>query len=112
MIRVHTVTLFAALVLSPVAVLAASDPEPMRFSSQEIELPSSDRTFPDGPGAEAINNNCLACHSAGMVLTQPKLTKTQWTETVNKMVKVYKAPVSQEDVGAIVEYLTHLKPQP
>ncbi len=63
----------------------------MRFTSQSIQMPTSDRIFPDGPGAEAVNNNCLACHSAGMVLTQPKLTKAQWTETVNKMVHVYKA---------------------
>ena len=75
-------------------------------------LLSTDRTFPDGPGAEAVNNNCLACHSAGMVLTQPKLTKAQWTETVNKMVHVYKAPVDQADVQTIVDYLTALKPAP
>jgi len=89
--------------------LAAS---PMRFTSQAIELPSSDRVFPDGPGVEAINNNCLACHSAGMVLTQPKLSKTQWTETVNKMIHVYKAPVDPSDVQAIVDYLTAIEPSP
>ncbi len=92
--------------------LAAPAPEPMRFTSQSIQMPTSDRIFPDGPGAEAVNNNCLACHSAGMVLTQPKLTKAQWTETVNKMVHVYKAPVDQADVQTIVDYLTALKPTP
>ncbi|MCE4224996.1 cytochrome c [Methylobacterium sp. C25] len=112
MFFVRSISLLAVLVSSPVAVLAASESEPMHFSSQEIELPSSDRTFPDGPGAEAINNNCLACHSAGMVLTQPKLTKAQWTETVNKMAKVYHAPISPEDSAAIIDYLTNLKPQP
>ncbi len=68
--------------------------------------------LPRRAGAEAVNNNCLACHSAGMVLTQPKLTKAQWTETVNKMVHVYKAPVDQADVQTIVDYLTALKPTP
>ena len=109
---IRPAALIAALILSPLVALAAPAPEPMRFSSQSIEFPTSDRIFPDGPGAEAVNNNCLACHSAGMVLTQPKLTKAQWTETVNKMVQVYKAPVDQADVQTIVDYLTALKPTP
>lgn len=109
---IHPAVLIAALGMSPLMALAAPAPEPMRFTSQSIEMPTSDRIFPDGPGAEVVNNNCLACHSAGMVLTQPKLSKAQWTETVNKMVHIYKAPVDQADVQAIVDYLAALKPQP
>jgi cytochrome c5 len=112
MIVIRSTALIAVLVLSPLIALAAPAPEPMHFTSQSIEMPTSDRIFPDGPGAEVVNNNCLACHSAGMVLTQPKLTKAQWTETVNKMVHVYKAPVDQTDVQTIVDYLAALKPQP
>jgi hypothetical protein len=41
---------------------------PFELKSVKIDLPDSDRMFPDGPGSDAINNNCLACHSAGMVL--------------------------------------------
>ncbi|MDF2598975.1 MAG: sulfite:cytochrome oxidoreductase subunit bprecursor [Methylobacterium brachiatum] len=108
----RTTLLLAGLALIPTSVLAALVPEPMRFTSQQVELPSSDRVFPPGPGVEAVNNNCLACHSAGMVLTQPKLSKAQWTETVNKMVHIYKAPVDQADVQVIVDYLAAMKPQP
>jgi mono/diheme cytochrome c family protein len=108
----RTAFLLAALALIPIPALAAPTSEPMHFTSQQVELPGSDRVFPDGPGAEIVNNNCLACHSAGMVLTQPRLSKAQWTETVNKMVHVYKAPVDQADVQAIVDYLAALKPQP
>src|SRR5437899_12970948 len=75
----------------------------------KIELPDSDRMFPAGPGSDAMNNNCLACHSAGMVLNQPSLSKQAWTAEVNKMINNYKAPVAPEDVGAIVEYLTVLR---
>ena len=75
----------------------------------KIDLPDSDRMFPDGPGADAINNNCLACHSAGMVLNQPALSKQAWTTEVHKMINNYKAPIAPEDVGAIVDYLTALK---
>src|SRR5437016_7197868 len=82
---------------------------PIQLKSVKIDLPDSDRMFPDGPGSDAINNNCLACHSAGMVLNQPSLSKQAWTAEVNKMIDNYKAPVASEDVGAIVEYLTALK---
>lgn len=107
---IHPAALIAALALSPLVALAAPAPEPMRFTSQSIQMPTSDRIFPDGPGAEAVNNNCLACHSAGMVLTQPKLSRAQWSETVNKMVHAYKAPVDPADVQAIVDYLAAMKP--
>jgi hypothetical protein len=79
------------------------------LKSVKIDLPDSNRTFPDGPGSDAINNNCLACHSAGMVLNQPDLSKQAWAAEVNKMIDNYKAPVAPEDVGAIVEYLSKFK---
>lgn len=82
---------------------------PFELKSVKIDLPDSDKMFPAGPGSDAINNNCLACHSAGMVLNQPSLSKQAWTAEVNKMINNYKAPVAPEDVGAIVEYLTVLK---
>jgi hypothetical protein len=102
--------------LLPVVVLlsAASMPfvvraaTPFELKSVKIDLPDSDRMFP-GPGSDAINNNCLACHSAGMVLNQPALSKQAWAAEVSKMINNYKAPVAPEDVGAIVEYLTALK---
>ena len=79
------------------------------LKSLKIDLPDSDTMFPAGPGSDAINNNCLACHSADMVLNQPSLSKQAWTAEVNKMINNYKAPVAPEDVGAIVNYLTVLK---
>src|SRR6266853_842585 len=65
--------------------------------------------FRNGPGSDAINNNCLACHSADMVLNQPALSKQAWAAEVNKMINNYKAPVAPEDVATIVEYLTGLR---
>ena len=79
------------------------------LKSVNIDLPDSDKMFADGPGSEAINNNCLACHSAGMVLNQPAMSREAWTSEVKKMVNNYKAPIAPEDVGAIVDYLVALK---
>ena len=81
------------------------------LSSVEVDLPSAGRLYPgDGPGAEAMNANCASCHSAGMVLTQPHLTRAEWQAEVTKMLNVYKAPVTPEDVPAIVDYLASLTP--
>ena len=49
--------------------------------------------------------DCTGCHSAGMILTQPRLKPEQWKATVEKMQKVYKAPVPDADVPAILAYL-------
>jgi hypothetical protein len=40
----------------------------LELKSVTHELSDSDRMLPAGPGADQINNNCLACHSADMVL--------------------------------------------
>ena len=82
---------------------------PFELKSLKIDLPDSDKMFPAGPGSDAINNNCLACNSADMVLNQPALSKQAWAAEVNKMINNYKAPVTAEDVGPIVDYLAALK---
>ena len=89
--------------------LVARSATPFELKPVKIDLPDSDKMFPAGPGSDAINNNCLACHSAGMVLNQPALSKQAWATEVNKMINNYKAPIAPEDVGAIVDYLTALK---
>lgn len=93
--------------LLPLSAPALADPA---LKSLEVQLPQSPTTFPGGDKAEAINNNCLTCHSTEMVLTQPMLSKDEWGKEVAKMKKVYGAPVQEQDVAAIVDYLAALKP--
>jgi hypothetical protein len=76
--------------------------------SVSVDYPDPGRLFPGGDKANAINNNCLACHSAGMVLTQPRLSRSQWEAEVDKMRNIYKAPVDESDVPAIINYLADL----
>lgn len=61
-------------VLPVVAVLAfAWLPHPDQaatittLKSLKLDVPTSDAMFPAGPGSDAINNNCIACHSADHV---------------------------------------------
>jgi hypothetical protein len=79
------------------------------LKSVSVDLPTSDVVFPGGAKADAIAANCLSCHSAGMVLTQPDLSKVAWTGIVEKMIHAYKAPVAEADVAAIVDYLQETK---
>ena len=79
------------------------------LKSPKLDVPTSDAMFPAGPGSDAINNNCLACHSAGMVLNQPALPVATWQAEAEKMIHVYKAPVDEKDVPAIVAYLARIK---
>jgi len=79
------------------------------LKSVTVTLPASTAMFPPGPGAEAANGNCLACHSVGMVMNQPPMPKAAWAAEVAKMRNVYKAPVAETDVAAIVDYLTSIK---
>jgi cytochrome c553 len=74
-----------------------------------VSFPRSDSTFPGGAEAAAINNDCLICHSAGMVLDQASLSRAEWQGEVEKMRDVFKAPFAAQDIPAIVDYLANLK---
>lgn len=93
----------------PPAAVAASGATAFVLKSVSVDLPTSTEVFPGGATAETINANCLSCHSAGMVLTQPNLTKATWHGIVDKMIHAYKAPVDDGEMAAIVDYLATTK---
>ncbi len=100
------IALVVGVALAPVCARAATQ---LSLKSVSVDLPPGDDMFPNGPGADAINNNCLACHSADMVLNQPALPKAQWQAEVDKMRTAYKAPIDPKDVDAILDYLVSVK---
>jgi hypothetical protein len=52
--------------------------------SVNVDNADSDRMF-EGSGAGVVNNNGLSCHSAGMILTQPRMPRASWVAEVEKM---------------------------
>lgn len=97
--------------LLAIAVLAAcggAAPAPVKLKSVKVELPAEEAFF-EGAGADTLNANCTACHSAEMVMHQPDLTEAQWTATVTKMREVYKAPIEEGDVPQIAAALVALR---
>ena len=99
------IALAASIVLTPLYGQAADG---LSLKSVTVDLPTGDRMF-EGAGADAANNNCLACHSASMVLNQPPLSREHWKVEVNKMSTAYKAPIDPRDVDAITDYLFAIK---
>jgi mono/diheme cytochrome c family protein len=58
------------------------------------------------PGYAKAQANCVACHSAEYMLYQPPTApRPYWDAMVKRMKAVFKAPVPDEDMPAIVDYL-------
>jgi len=92
-----------------------SDPhltKPWQWTTVNVELPVSDEGFPPGNGVEAATSYCLICHSAGMVLRQPPLTRGDWRAEIVKMRSAYGAPIPDDQVGVLADYLAGLFKQP
>jgi len=90
------------------AILAALAALPVLGSADE----SSVKLVP-GDGVERVQANCAMCHSLDyIVMNSPFQDRVGWEKTVTKMVKVMGAPLTPEDVTAIVDYLaaTYGKP--
>ena len=98
-----------AAAVGPAAPKASTDVGGITLRSVGFEFPTAGRDFPPGPGADTMAGNCMSCHTPGMILNQPALTQAEWTGEVNKMVKVYKAPIEEADIPAIITYLASLK---
>lgn len=91
------------LALAALALVAAAPPT-RRLA---VELPDAEGVLPEryGVSSDAVNNNCLACHSAAMITAQPRLSRVQWGETIAKMRTVYAAPNDPADDKAILDWL-------
>lgn len=71
-------------------------------------LPEETATLADGPHLDMVQGNCVSCHSAEYISTQPRRLanpRAFWTAEVTKMQKAYGAPVADADLPAIVDYL-------
>jgi cytochrome c553 len=100
--------ILCATITFSLALFAAACTQVAPPKSISVEFPDGTEQFA-GADADAINRNCLACHSADMVLNQPAMTKPVWQAEVAKMIGTYKAPVAPQDVDAIVAYLYRTK---
>ena len=58
------------------------------------------------PGLDLVEGNCAACHSLDYVqMNSPFLNAAGWDAEVSKMIKLFGAPISDEDTKTIADYL-------
>ena len=60
-----------------------------------------------GAGRDVVEDYCNACHSLDYPrINSTFLTHQGWEAEVNKMIKVFGAPIQPADAKVIVDYLT------
>jgi hypothetical protein len=63
-------------------------------------------TLKPGAGRGVVEDYCNACHSLDyLTMNAPFLDRQGWETEVNKMVKVFGAPIGPTDTQIIVDYL-------
>ncbi len=72
----------------------------------KIQLPPETAALKPGPGAELAAANCLTCHSVEYIATQPPLTRVAWKASVDKMKGKFGAPIPDDTVEKLADYLT------
>jgi sulfite dehydrogenase (cytochrome) subunit B len=61
----------------------------------------------NAPELTLVRARCSGCHSLDYIqMNSPFLKRAVWEAEVRKMIKVMGAPMQEEDVGPIVDYLT------
>ncbi len=71
-------------------------------------LPEETAALAPGPNLEMVQGNCVSCHSADYISTQPRpLANARgfWQAEVVKMKNAYGAPIADADISKIVDYL-------
>jgi hypothetical protein len=71
----------------------------------KIVLPPEPSVFRVVPGAEIAMAQCLQCHSAEYITTQPRLGRNAWKASIEKMRSKYGAVVAPETEVDLLEYL-------
>ncbi|HJW11362.1 MAG TPA: cytochrome c, class I [Albitalea sp.] len=77
-------------------------------SAKTIQLPPDGVQWKESPlpGYAKVTANCVACHSAEYAQYQPpSAARPYWDAMVKRMKAVFNAPVADEDMPLIVDYL-------
>jgi len=71
----------------------------------DIEVPYISYQIKMGKGFDAVQANCLMCHSFGYIINQGPQSREFWKKKVEKMITHFKAPISQDDAKTVTDYL-------
>ncbi len=88
------------------AFLLALAAWPLLAKVVQVKLPPETESFKPGPGSDLANGQCLTCHSVEYVTTQPPMPRAFWVGELEKMRQSYGAPIPDDQVIPLVDYLT------
>lgn len=91
--------LLILMVFSGIAIVSAEDIKTITLPDLKIELR-------EGEGLDKVKTHCNSCHSLDYITMQPAFSEGQWAAIVNKMRKVFGAPISDVDAESIIKYLS------
>src|SRR3954463_14150204 len=89
--------------------IAQPKPAAADTALHEITLPQMEPNLPPGPGREAGTSACIVFHSTRYITMQPTFTRAAWVAEVEKMRKVFGAPVTNEQAAQVVDYLVSIR---
>ncbi|MEO7599517.1 MAG: cytochrome c [Opitutus sp.] len=71
----------------------------------KIELPPERTDLKTGLHSDVAAANCVTCHSWDYVTIQPLFPRAAWKATVTKMRVTFGAPLAENQIDDIVDYL-------
>jgi mono/diheme cytochrome c family protein len=98
-----------ALLPAMALALAMAGASSALAGSKRIELPADGVVLKPStlPGYAKAQAQCAACHSAEYMQYQPATApRAYWDAMARRMKSVFNAPIADEDIPLIVEYLT------
>ena len=104
-IRGVVVALTGALALAAATATVSETPKANPHHADAWVLPVGEPALPEGDLAAPIRRHCALCHSFDYIATQPRLSRTGWTASVEKMRAKYGAPIPTNDLPALVNFL-------
>lgn len=99
--------LLMIMAVSAFAGAAVAAPEGLvkNGSERSITIQPPVTVLKPGAGMDATRRYCSICHSLDYITTQQKFSKSRWQAEVNKMVKVFGAPVDETNAKIIADYI-------
>ena len=71
----------------------------------KVEVPYIPFSIKMGKGFNAVQTNCIMCHSFGYILNQGRQSRKFWRGKIDKMIIEFKAPMTKKDAKIVEDYL-------
>jgi hypothetical protein len=87
---------------------------PADNGAHSIVLPTIQTELPPGPkiGLDTVSTVCTFCHSTRYIINQPLFPRQTWINEVQKMRTTFGAPIADQQVPQIVDYLMSIRGAP